>query len=61
MSGWDDSRWLDTSTVRGRFDVVSQALSDRYLDGDAVDDYDETETPEAAPWPRRAPGRATRT
>jgi hypothetical protein len=48
VSGWDDSRWLDTSTVRGRFDVVSQALSDRYLDGDAVDDYDETETPEAA-------------
>jgi uncharacterized protein (DUF1800 family) len=48
VSGWDDSRWLDTSTVRGRFDVVSQALSDRYLDGAAVDDYDETETPEAA-------------
>ena len=48
VSGWDDSRWLDTSTVRGRFDVVSQAVSDRYLDGDAVDDYDETETPEAA-------------
>jgi uncharacterized protein (DUF1800 family) len=48
VSGWDDSRWLDTSTVRGRFDVVSQAVSDRYLDGEAVDDYDETETPEAA-------------
>jgi uncharacterized protein (DUF1800 family) len=48
VSGWDDSRWLDTSTVRGRFDVVSQAVSDRYLDGDAVDDYDETETPAAA-------------
>jgi len=48
VSGWDDSRWLDTSTVRGRFDAVSQAVSDRYLDGDAVDDYDETETPETA-------------
>ena len=24
VSGWDDSRWLDTSTVRGRFDVVSR-------------------------------------
>ncbi|HEX6651826.1 MAG TPA: DUF1800 domain-containing protein [Thermoleophilaceae bacterium] len=48
VSGWDDSRWLDTSTVRGRFDVVSEALSDRYLDGDAVDNYDETETPEAS-------------
>ena len=29
VSGWDDSRWLDTSTVRGRFDVVSETLSDR--------------------------------
>jgi uncharacterized protein (DUF1800 family) len=48
VSGWDDSRWLDTSTVRGRFDVVSQAISDRVLEGDAVDDYDATETPEAA-------------
>jgi uncharacterized protein (DUF1800 family) len=48
VSGWDDSRWLDTNTVHGRFDVVSEALSDRYLDGDAVDGYDETETPEAA-------------
>ena len=48
VSGWDDSRWLDTSTVRGRFELVSRALSDRVLDGDAVDDYDETETPEAA-------------
>jgi len=48
VSGWDDSRWLDTSTIRGRFDVVSQAVSDRVLDGDAVDAYDETETPEAA-------------
>jgi uncharacterized protein (DUF1800 family) len=48
VSGWDDSRWLDTSTIRGRFDVLSQALSDRVLEGDAVDDYDVTETPEAA-------------
>jgi len=48
VSGWDDSRWLDTNTVHGRFDVVSQALSDRYLDGAVVDEYDETETPEAA-------------
>jgi uncharacterized protein (DUF1800 family) len=48
VSGWDDSRWLDTGTVRGRFDVVSEALSDRYLDGDAVDHYDETETADAA-------------
>ncbi len=48
MSGWDDSRWLDTSTVRGRFELVSRALTGRVLDGDEVDDYDETETPEQA-------------
>ena len=46
VSGWDDSRWLDTSTVRGRFELVSRALTGRVLDGDEVDDYDETETPE---------------
>jgi len=54
VSGWDDSRWLDTGTVRGRFDVVSEALSDRYLDGDAVDNYDETETAGAAVTAARA-------
>jgi uncharacterized protein (DUF1800 family) len=48
VSGWDDSHWLDTGTVRGRFDLVSGAISDLVLDGPAVDDYDETETPEAA-------------
>jgi uncharacterized protein (DUF1800 family) len=48
VSGWDDSRWLDTSTVRGRFDLVSRALSGRVLEGDALDDYDVTETPEQA-------------
>ena len=48
VSGWDDSRWLDTSTIRGRFELVSRALTGRVLDGDAVDDYDATETPEQA-------------
>jgi uncharacterized protein (DUF1800 family) len=48
VSGWDDSRWLDTSTIRGRFELVSRALADRVLDGAAVDGYDETETPETA-------------
>jgi uncharacterized protein (DUF1800 family) len=47
VSGWDDSRWLDTSTVRGRFELVARALSGRVLAGDALDDYDVTETPEA--------------
>jgi uncharacterized protein (DUF1800 family) len=48
VAGWDDTRWLDTSTVRGRFDIVAWMVRDRYLDGDAIDDYDETETPQAA-------------
>ena len=48
VSGWDDSRWLDTATVRGRFELVSRAISERVLGGSDVDDYDETETPEAA-------------
>jgi uncharacterized protein (DUF1800 family) len=48
VSGWDDSRWLDTATIRGRFELVSQALSGRVLTGSAVDDYDETETPQTA-------------
>ena len=42
VSGWDDSRWLDTSTVRGRFELVARAAQrHRVLDGDAVDDYDD--------------------
>ena len=48
VSGWDDSRWLDTSTVRGRFEAVSDAVNELVLGGTAVDDYDETETPQAA-------------
>jgi uncharacterized protein (DUF1800 family) len=48
VSGWDDSRWLDTSTIRGRWEVVSRALAGRELTGDAVDDYDVNETPETA-------------
>ena len=48
VSGWDDEHWLDTGTVRGRFDLVSGAISELVLSDTAVDDYDETETPEAS-------------
>jgi uncharacterized protein (DUF1800 family) len=48
VSGWDDNRWLDTSTVRGRWDIVSQGLRDRYLQGDALTNYDAAETPQQA-------------
>ena len=61
VSGWDDSRWLDTSTVRGRFEMVSRALVGRELDGDALDDYDADGDARGWPWRRRARGRATRT
>ncbi len=48
VSGWDDSRWLDTSTVRGRWQIVNEALAGRTLQGSAANDYDATETPQAA-------------
>jgi Protein of unknown function (DUF1800) len=46
VSGWDDSRWLDTSTVRGRWELVGYALRGRELEGAALDGYDAAETPE---------------
>jgi uncharacterized protein (DUF1800 family) len=48
VSGWDDSRWLDTSTVRGRWQIVTEALAGRTIQGSGMDAYDATETPEAA-------------
>lgn len=46
VSGWDDERWLDTSTFRGRWRLIGQALTGRSLDPNGP--YDATETPEAA-------------
>ncbi|MGH2713314.1 MAG: DUF1800 domain-containing protein, partial [Thermoleophilaceae bacterium] len=48
VSGWDDSRWLDTSTVRGRWELVGRALRGRELQGGAITGYDIAETPEQA-------------
>jgi Protein of unknown function (DUF1800) len=48
VSGWDDSRWLDTSTVRGRWELVGYALDGRELEGAAITGYDPAETPEQA-------------
>ena len=53
VAGWDDSRWLDTSTVRGRWEIVAQGLQDRYLQGDALT----TTTP---PRPRSRPWHRAR-
>jgi len=46
VSGWDDTRWLDTSTVRGRWELIAHALYGRHLQDGAVDGYDAAETPE---------------
>ena len=47
VSGWDDSRWLDTSRMRARWLEVTYALDGRAFD--AWDEpYDETEEPENA-------------
>ena len=32
VSGWDDARWLDTNTLRGRWDLVNQALEGHTVD-----------------------------
>jgi uncharacterized protein (DUF1800 family) len=44
VSGWDDARWLDSATWRGRWIAATYAVRDRALDTDR--DYDESEKPE---------------
>jgi hypothetical protein len=36
VAGWDDERWLDTCTWRGRWLAAAQALRERQLDPDSV-------------------------
>ncbi|MCW2958611.1 MAG: hypothetical protein JWP18_1414, partial [Solirubrobacterales bacterium] len=49
VAGWDESRWLDTSTWRGRWYLAVWALRDREIDAwDAAAPYDPAETPAAA-------------
>jgi hypothetical protein len=44
VAGWDDSRWLDTATWRGRWWIAQYALRSYALDpGKAVQPYDATE------------------
>ncbi|HWO83194.1 MAG TPA: DUF1800 family protein [Solirubrobacterales bacterium] len=47
VSGWDDNRWLDTSRMRARWNMVTYALEGISVDPWS-DDYDEDETPEEA-------------
>jgi uncharacterized protein (DUF1800 family) len=48
VSGWDDTRWLDTSTLRGRWELIGQLLNGRQLTNTQVNNYDATETAEQA-------------
>ncbi|HET9198084.1 MAG TPA: DUF1800 domain-containing protein [Solirubrobacterales bacterium] len=47
VSGWDDDRWLDTSRMRARWNMVTYALEEVSVDA-WNDDYSTTETPEEA-------------
>ncbi len=47
VSGWDDSRWLDTSRMRARWNIVDYALAGISVDAWA-DPYPTTETPDEA-------------
>lgn len=46
VSGWDDDRWLDTNTMRGRWETVAEVMSKNRPDPN--DGYDATETPQLA-------------
>ncbi len=48
VAGWDDDRWLDTSTLRARWELTGYAVGDREHQGAEMDGYDDTETPEQA-------------
>jgi uncharacterized protein (DUF1800 family) len=49
VAGWDESRWLDTATFRGRWVAANNALGPSSLEPDPDEtDYDIEETPEAA-------------
>jgi uncharacterized protein (DUF1800 family) len=47
VSGWDDTRWLDTSRMRARWNVVDYVLSEVSVDA-WNGTYSTTETPEEA-------------
>lgn len=47
VAGWDDNRWLDTSRLRARWNIVDYALEGVSVDA-WNDPYSTTETPEEA-------------
>ncbi len=49
VAGWDESRWLDTATFRGRWVAANNTLGPSALNPDpAKTPYDSAETPETA-------------
>ena len=46
VAGWDEERWLDTSTFRGRWQIAVEIVNDEQIDPDR--DYDPDETPAQA-------------
>ena len=48
MAGWDDTRWLDTMTVKGRWELVRRSYEGRHITGTAINAYRADETPEQA-------------
>ena len=45
VSGWNDAAWLDTATIRGRWDLVYEVLNKEYVSGSG---YSTTETVDEA-------------
>jgi uncharacterized protein (DUF1800 family) len=43
VSGWDEDRWLDTSTWKGRWDLAAEALQPTQVDPWANATYSDTE------------------
>ena len=60
VSGWDDTRWLDTSRMRARWLIVTYALEDHYVDPWNGPDYDPTEAPEPSLDSALVPGTTRR-
>lgn len=48
VAGWDDDRWLDTGTLRGRWLMVSVLMEGQAIPGEQMSAYDPLETPELA-------------
>jgi hypothetical protein len=48
VSGWDDRRWLDTSRMRARWNIVAYAIDTIAVNPWGGDDYSATETADEA-------------